>query len=92
MRDRRDPRPVKEEANGWVEVSRPVPPRRNRIGDYLVDYPVHRVDKGLGVVPTETPDRLNLIVVREDGLNQGDGLARGNFRVDQTFPRWNSTT
>jgi len=83
VRDRGDPRPVEEEANGWVEVSGPVLPRRKSIGDYLV----HRVDNGLGVVPTEAPDRLNLIVVRENDFNQGDKFTLGNFLADQMFPR-----
>jgi len=35
-----------------------------RLGESLVRYLVHYVDEGLGVVPTEVANRLNLVVVR----------------------------
>jgi len=49
-------------------------------------YLVYDVDEGLGVIPREASDHLDLIVVREDGCYQRDALVGMEAIVDQPFP------
>ena len=44
------------------------------------------IDKGLGIVPREVFDHLNLIVVQENRCDKGDTPIRGKGRTDQLFP------
>ena len=49
---------------------------------------VYHVNKGLGIVSTEMPDYLDLIMVRKNGFDQRDALVKGKCRTDQLFPGW----
>jgi hypothetical protein len=57
------------------------------VGTYLVD----RIDKGLGVIPREVSDQLDLIMVRENGRYQRYAFIYGKGVVDQSFPGWRIT-
>jgi len=51
-------------------------------------YLVYPVDKGLGIVPCEATNHLNLIAAREYSRYQRDPLVRGESRTDQLFQGW----
>ena len=51
-------------------------------GTYLVYY----IDKCLGIVPRQTSNYLNLIIVREDCSDQRDSLVYPKARCDESFP------
>ena len=57
------------------------PQKRRDVDAHLV----HHIDKGLSVVPTEVTDRVYLLLVREDCLNQGDNFVRKEGTTDQAF-------
>ena len=48
---------------------------------------IYSVDEDLSIVPRETSNCLNLVVVREDGRDQGHAFASRDRTADQTFPR-----
>ena len=48
---------------------------------------IYSVDEDLSIIPTETSNYPNLIVVREDGRDQGDAFEFRDRTADQTFPR-----
>ena len=49
---------------------------------------VYRVDSRLSIVSTEAADHLDLIPVREDRFNKGDGFVGEEFMTAQTLPGW----
>ena len=53
-------------------------------------YPIYYVDKGLGILPAETPDCLDFIAIRKDLCDQGDAITWVEGTINQAFPRWNS--
>ena len=57
--------------------------RNERGGEHLICC----VDKGLSIVPTEIINHLDLITIREDGLDQGCALVCAEGAGDQTVPR-----
>ena len=54
-------------------------------------YLVHRIDKGLCVVPTEGSDRVTRILTREDRFDQGRELTGSESASDQTSAGWSET-
>ena len=54
-------------------------------------YLVCHIDEGLGIIPGEVSDHLNLITVRENHRDQKDTFARGESITDQPFPGWDFT-
>ena len=48
-------------------------------------HPVHHIDEGLSGIPTELTDHLNLILVREDCLDERDHFVRREGMTDQAF-------
>jgi hypothetical protein len=45
-------------------------------------YLVYHVDKGLGIVSTEISNRLDLIMIQEDGRYQRDAIMCGKAVAD----------
>ena len=54
-------------------------------GIELVQRLVRYVDESLGVVPMEGANDIALILTRENSLNQGEELVRGECALDQSF-------
>ena len=49
-------------------------------------YLIHRVDECLSIVVNETPNHLNLIVIRENLCDESGVLICGESTTDQLFP------
>ena len=53
-------------------------------------YLVYYINKGLSILPTETPDRLDFFAVCEDLCDQGDTIIWVEGTINQAFPRRDS--
>ena len=51
-------------------------------------YLVYHINKVLGIVPSELPDPLDLVVIREDRCDQRDAAVYGKGMTGQLLPRW----
>jgi len=53
----------------------------------VVTYRIDRVDKGLGVAPSETTDHLGRLPARADCLNERDSFTLASSTADQGLQR-----
>ena len=51
-------------------------------------YLIYHINKGLSVISIKRPNRLGILVVREDVRNQGPALGRSGRVINQGLPRW----
>ena len=49
-------------------------------------YLIYHINEGLGIIPSEVSDHLDLIRVREDRCYQRSALVHGKGIADQLFP------
>ena len=47
---------------------------------------IYRIDEGLGIIPREVFDHLDLITIGEDGRYHRDAFVGGKAGADQTYP------